>query len=154
VLEGQTGTPADIPAAAGRISNNKVRLLMVGAALVLALGYLIYTAFPGNAQYYLTVDEFLAQDSAQDGRNVRVVGKLVPDTFQRVDGGTQAAFAVHDNAEALNATYDGVLPDIFFNPHSDIVLLGSYDAEGGVFHASEVVVKCPSKFQPLREDEA
>ena len=70
MLEGQTGTPADIPAAAGRLSNNKVRLLMVGAALVLALGYLIYTAFPGNAQYYLTVDEFLAQDSAQ-GRQER-----------------------------------------------------------------------------------
>ena len=42
----------------------------------------------------------------------------------------------------LLATYDGVLPDLFFNPHSEIILEGSYNGEG-VFQASEILVKCP-----------
>ena len=74
------------------------------------------------------------------------MGKLVPDSFQRVDGTTLATFSVADQGEALPSVYDGVLPDLFFNPHSDIVLEGSF-GDGGVFHTATVIVKCPSKYQ-------
>ena len=135
---------------ASSIFNNRTRLLLVGAVLALALGYLIFTAFPGNTVYYFTVDELLADEQNLDGRNIRVVGKLVPDSFQRTEGTTLAHFSLRDKGETVNATYDGVVPDLFFNPHSDIVLEGSYHDEG-VFHTDSIVVKCPSKYQALRD---
>ncbi len=154
MLEGQSETQTNLPPGS-RIFNNKTRLLLVGVVLALALGYLIYAAFPGNTLYYLTVDEFVADEQSKDGRSVRVVGKLLPDSFERVssDGRptTQANFILTDNDQVMNATYTGTIPDLFFNPHSDVVLEGSYGADE-VFHADTVIVKCPSKYQALTEE--
>lgn len=119
--------------------------------IFLALGYLVYAAFPGSTLYYVTVNEFLADEQNMDGRSLRVVGKLVPDSFQRVPGTTRANFTLTEEGKVLQGSYVGVLPDLFFNPHSDVVLEGSY-GEGNVFNASTVIVKCPSKYQALRED--
>ena len=139
------------PAGSSWFFNNKTRLIFVGLVLALALGYLVYSAFPGSAVYYLTVGEFLDGEGNADGRSVRVVGKLVPGSFQRVEGSTTASFSITDEGQTLNAIYNGVVPDIFFSPHSEIVVEGSY-GEGFVFHAEDIIVKCPSKYQALRED--
>ena len=151
MLEGQPGNPANVPPTTSRVFNNKTRLILVGLVLALALGYLVYAAFPGNTLYFLTVDEFLANEEVMDGRSIRVQGKLVPDSFQRVQGTIQANFTVSHKGETLPATYDGVLPDLFFNPHSDIVLEGSY-GDGDVFRTDSIVVKCPSKYKALRDE--
>ena len=152
MIEGEKSGPLEGAAEGNGIINNKTRLLVVGLVLVLALGYLIYAAFPGNTLYYVTVDEFLADETNQDGRSLRVMGKLVPDSFQRVDGTTLATFSLADQGQALPSVYDGVLPDLFFNPHSDIVLEGSF-GDGGVFHTDTVIVKCPSKYEAAAEGE-
>ena len=151
MLEGRAGPPVSPPTNTSRIFNNKVRLLFIGLVLVLALGYLIYAAFPGSTLYYLTVDEFLADESNLDGRGVRVVGKLVPGSLQRVEDTPQKDFTITEEGEVLRATYAGPLPGPFENPHSDIVLEGSY-GEGGVFNVDTVIVKCPSKYQALRAE--
>ena len=62
--------------------NNKTRLLIVGLVLALSLGYLLYAAFPGNLKYYLTVSEFMADESSYDGQDMRVVGKLDSDSLR------------------------------------------------------------------------
>jgi len=152
MIEGEKGGPPEAVVETNGIINNKTRLVVVGVVLFLALGYLIYAAFPGNTLYYLTVDQLLADDTNLDGRSLRVVGKLVPDSFERVDGTTLANFALTDKGEVLPSTYNGVFPDLFFNPHSDIILEGSY-GDGGVFHTDTVIVKCPSKYQALGEGE-
>ncbi len=151
MLEDQTETPANSTPNTSRIFNNKTRLVLIGLVLALGLGYLVFAAFPGNTLYYLTVDEFLADTQNMDGRSVRVVGKLVPDSFQRVPDSIQANFAIAERGKVMQATYDGVFPDLFFNPHSDIVLEGKY-GQGGVFHTDTVIVKCPSKYQALRKE--
>ncbi|MDE0825074.1 MAG: cytochrome c maturation protein CcmE, partial [Dehalococcoidia bacterium] len=61
--------------------SNKTRFLVLSAVIVLALGYMIYAAFPGNALYFLTVSEFNDNSDVQDGRLLRVSGKLVEGTF-------------------------------------------------------------------------
>ncbi len=151
MFEGDARSQEDFRSNSSVIFNNKTRLLLVGLVFTLALGYLLYAAFPGNTRYYLTVDEFWADQGNIDGRDVRVVGKLVPDSFQRTPGTTQATFVVYNGGETLNATYDRLPPDLFFNPHSDIVMEGSY-GEGDMFHVDRVTVKCPSKFQALNAD--
>ena len=72
--------------------NNRLRLIVVLLVVGLALGYMVYAAFPGNALFSLTVSEFFNKAEAQDGRIVRVSGKLVEDSFARENNSTLAAF--------------------------------------------------------------
>ena len=135
----------------GRRTRN--RLIILGAVVALAVAYMIYAAFPGNALYFVTVSEFFGGEEYQDGRVLRVSGKLVPDSFQRDDNGTLARFQLVDKEgdghdTSLDASYVGVMPDLFFNPHSEIILEGSY-APTGVFETDSILVKCPSKYQSL-----
>ena len=123
------------------------KLFIAIAMLAMAVGYFAFIAFQGAAVFYLTVDELLAGDS-EAGETVRVSGKLVPDSFQREATGTVARFSLAGGGQTLPAAYDGILPELFFNEHSDIVLEGYHDSEG-VFQSRVIIVKCPSKYQAL-----
>ena len=151
MIESETG-PFPSPARGGsRLFNNKTRLLVVGVVMALALGFLVYAAFPGSTRYYLTVDEFLADGGSTDGNSVRVVGKLIPESFQREPDTTLANFSITEKGQVLKAAYEGVFPDLFFNPHSDVILEGRYH-DGNIFRVDRVIVKCPSKYIALSED--
>ena len=136
--------------------SNRTRFLVLSAVVVLALGYMIYAAFPGNALYFLTVSEFNGKTEVQDGRLLRVSGKLVEGTFGRNDNAIHSQFQITDKdgdspGTTLQASYTGVLPDLFFNPHSELILEGSYGANQ-VFHADNILVKCPSKYRDLEDE--
>jgi cytochrome c-type biogenesis protein CcmE len=136
--------------------SNRTRFLVLCAVIVLALGYMIYAAFPGNALYFLTVSEFNDKSEAQDGRVLRVSGKLVEGTFGREGNSIDSQFMITDNdgnapGVTLLASYTGVLPDLFFNPHSELILEGTYGGDE-VFQANAILVKCPSKYVDLEDE--
>ena len=159
--------PSDRPIPAGFVSEEELeeertgrrtrtRLIMLGMVVALAVGYMVYATFPGNALYFVTVSEFMGGEEYQDGRVLRVSGKLAPDTFQRQDNTTLARFQLVDKegdsgGPSLDASYVGVMPDLFFNPYSEIILEGSYTPEQ-VFETDSILVKCPSKYQSLEEE--
>ena len=135
--------------------SNRTRFLVLSAVVVLALGYMIYAAFPGNALYFLTVSEFNSQSDVQDGRLLRISGKLVEGTFGRDGNSIDSIFQITDtegdaSSGVLLASYTGVLPDLFFNPHSELILEGSYGTNR-IFHADAILVKCPSKYRDLED---
>ena len=136
--------------------SNRTRFLVLSAVIVLALGYMIYAAFPGNALYFLTVSEFNDRTEVQDGRVLRVSGKLVEGTFGREGNSIDSQFQITDKdgdtpGITLQASYTGVLPDLFFNPHSELILEGTYGGNE-VFHANAILVKCPSKYVDLEDE--
>jgi len=136
--------------------NNKNRLVIILLVVGLALGYMVYAAFPGNALYFMSVNEFMDKEEAQDGRIVRVSGKLMDGSFHRPDNSTDTTFRLIDEgsplgADNLLASYVGILPDLFFNPHSEIILQGSYGPDQ-VFAADTILVKCPSKYRSLEDE--
>jgi len=136
--------------------NNKNRLVILLLVVGLALGYMVYAAFPGNALYFMSVNEFMDKEEAQDGRIVRVSGKLMDGSFHRPDNSTDTTFRLIDEgsplgADNLLASYVGILPDLFFNPHSEIILQGSYGPDQ-VFAADTILVKCPSKYRSLEDE--
>lgn len=138
------------------IQSHRTRFFVLAAVVSLALGYMIYAAFPGNALYFLTVGELINKTDVHDGRTVRVSGKLVADSFQREGRSTVSHFQLRDEngqaaGEHLSATFVGVLPDLFFNPHSEVILEGSYGGDQ-VFQTDSILVKCPSKYQSLQEE--
>ena len=143
-------------------SSHRTRLVILAGVIALAVAYMVYAAFPGNTLYFVTVSEFLDDAKLQDGQTLRVAGALAPNTFRRDDGSTLSRFALGDKlpdvpgitpgSPQLQANYVGVLPDLFFNPHSEIILEGSYDAEGRVFATDNILVKCPSKYQSVQSE--
>ena len=132
-----------------------IRFGLLGLVLILAIGYMIYAAFPGNTLYFLTVSELMEADEYKDGRMVRVSGKLLEGTFHREQGSTYAGFSLVDSdghsSLGMEASYVGVMPDLFFNPHSEIILQGHYGSND-VFDTDTILVKCPSKYQALEEE--
>ncbi|PKB77944.1 MAG: hypothetical protein BZY88_20325 [SAR202 cluster bacterium Io17-Chloro-G9] len=147
----------DLPRDDAEGRGHRTRFAILGLVVALSVGYMVYAAFPGNALYFLTVSEFMDKDDVQDGRTVRVAGKLVDGSFLREDSSTLASFRLNDKdggspGEQLAASYNGVLPDLFFNPHSEVILEGSY-GPGQVFLVDSVLVKCPSKYQSLEEEQ-
>ena len=124
------------------------RLLVGGTLLLGALFYLAYLAFQGSTVYYVTVDDLLAQGAdATTERAVRVNGVLLEGSFVRETGSTEARFVLADpeGVGQVDAVYNGVVPDLFFNEHSQVVAEGRYGTDG-VFHADLLIVKCPSKY--------
>ena len=122
--------------------------LVIGCVLLIsALFYFAYSAFQGSQLYYLTVQEVVNGEAAKHSGPVRVNGRLVQGSFQRVPGETLALFKLTDITyqEELHLEYDGVVPDLFFNEHSQIVAQGNY-GEDGLFKADLLIVKCPSKY--------
>jgi len=124
----------------------KVKLAVLGVILVLAFSYVGYLAVKNTADFY-SVDELVDNGGAIANRNVLVEGKLVYESFSR-GGTTLANFTLQGETHTLPANFRGALPDLFFNPHSTIMLDGHYDPQG-YFVAQRVLVKCPSKYRSL-----
>ena len=127
------------------VTSNRGKILVATVMLVGALGYLGFMAFQSATVYYYTVGELNERGPVPEGKLVRVSGKLVPDSFSRVGDSTVASFALTDGDQTMAAVHDGILPDLFFNEHSDIILEGTYDGDG-LFDSQNVIVKCPSKY--------
>ena len=141
------------PPEATYLSTNRLKVLIGLIVLVGALGYFGFMAFQSATVYYYTVGELSAKGPTPDGRTVRVSGKLVPDSFHRDSGSTLARFDLTDGSRVMSAAHDGIVPDLFFNEHSEIILEGAYTPDG-TFDSQNVIVKCPSKYvteDPPRE---
>lgn len=128
-----------------RKSGHRLKVAVGFAVLIVALGYFAFMAFESATVYYYTVGELQELPVIDDGRMVRVSGKLLPGSFLREPGSIQATFTLTDGTETMAAIHDGVLPDLFFNEHSEIILEGSYSPDGP-FKSYNVIVKCPSKY--------
>ena len=113
----------------------------IPAAIVAAcVGYLVYSASGGSAEYYLTVSELHAHAASGD---VRVAG-VVQNDVVRTDGGLHVTFTEKDSTASVPVDYSGSLPDIF-KPGITVVAEGTLGTDG-VFHARTLLAKCPSRF--------
>ena len=134
-----------------KILESKSRFFLIGFVLLLGIGYLVSAAFPGNTSYYFTVGELDEFSGEKTGRSFRVKGELVAQSFIRQDLATTAEFTLFEDDHTLNATYSGVVPDLFFDEHSEIILHGVYGPDE-VFRAETVSVLCPSNYEGLDEE--
>ena len=135
----------------GLLSGN-AKIIIGAIVLIGALGYFAFMAFQSATVYYYTVSEMIDVGATPEGKLVRVSGKLVLVSFERVEESTIASFTLTDGAETLDALHNGVFPDLFFNEHSEIILEGKYGSDG-VFASQNVIVKCPSKYIAVDEEE-
>jgi cytochrome c-type biogenesis protein CcmE len=117
----------------------------VGAVLVVA--FLAYgtTSFKSNLTPYVSFEE-----ASRSGKKVQVAGGLVENSSEYLDASEELRFdMVDENGNTMTVHYNGVKPGNF-EEAVQIVAVGSFSE--GVFHAEQLLVKCPSKYQGLEDD--
>jgi len=157
--------------------HGKGKFIVAGLLIVAAVAYLIVTSTGSNARYFLTVEEVLAMGEEALGRDLTVSGAVVgesivydpsiprvtftivqvpgdPEEVERA-GGLAAVLhaAVNDPAAPrLEVVYDDVKPDLLQNEAQAIVR--GQIGEDGRFYATEVLLKCPTRYEEDVPDQA
>jgi cytochrome c-type biogenesis protein CcmE len=152
--------------------SERLKFLVGGLLLLGAIGYLLISGTLLGQRFFITVEEMLTLPKYA-GQTVRITGAVVGDTIQETtteDGTYIITFAIAniptetDNlAEALNLAANDpnalTLPIRVENQprpellqhESQAILTGKLDANG-VFHATELQFKCPSRFEEAAPD--
>ncbi len=121
------------------------KLMVAGAILALAVGFLIYNAMDGSAAFYMTVSEIQTEGATLNDQRVRVGGNVVEGTIVRGGIGEEIRFDVTDGEATIPMVYGGDIPDIFAD-HAEVIATGTVGPDG-VFVADELLTKCPSRFE-------
>ena len=129
--------------------NPKVKIPLAVSAILMAMGYLMYTGISDTGVYYRTVSEVLDQASIFDGQSLRISGEVVDGTVQYDQENLLLSFAVRDTENdrvTMRASYQGVMPDAF-KEDVEVILEGSYSQYDNLFSATILLAKCPSKYE-------
>jgi cytochrome c-type biogenesis protein CcmE len=127
----------------------KKKKFIIGAIIVFAaIGVLSVRAFAGSATYYYEVSELVSKGDSVRGDTVKVRGMVAEGSVLRQTEGARLSFTLADatGASSLPVVYQGVVPDTF-KEGSEVVCEGKWGADG-VFGATVLMPKCPSKYTP------
>ncbi len=155
----------------------KLKFLIGGALILAAAVYLIVSSMGQGSQYYLTVEELVERKAEMTGKPARVSGVVLGDSIQYDDENLVLQFDVAhipgdmDEIEAaggiamvlhnasldtslakVTVVYEGVRPDLLKN-EAQAIMTGRLD-EQGVFHADELLLKCPTKYEEAVPEQA
>lgn len=129
------------------------KYLFGGLLLTLAVAGLLYLGFGRFGIPYYTVAQLEAQGDAIYGKSVRLDGKVVPGSLARDVTQLTSRFMIEDEeGGVLRVAYRGVKT---FEEGDPLSVVGRYTEEG-VLQASDILTKCPSKYeaeQPSMPDE-
>ncbi len=126
-------------------AGGKLKFLIGGLLILGAIAYVTISSFQSNAIYYLTLKELNAQRSAIINQPVRVNAPLDKSSIQFDDKTLTLKFNLKEDNLILPVVYKGVKPDTFEQGES-VVAEGKLGTDG-VFIASTILVKCPSKYE-------
>lgn len=155
----------------------RTKFLVGGLLILAAVVYLIVSSTQANAEYFMTINELKAKGSADIGKNLRVSGAVVGDSIQYdpktltltfevanvpadqkqidAEGGLAAVLhaAVIDPTRArIQVAYTGPKPDLL-KDEAQAIMTGHLGSDG-VFHADELLLKCPTKYQDAVPNQA
>ena len=156
----------------------QINKFMIGGFLILgAVVFLIWSSTVSTSEYFLTINELNEKGSKIVDKSVRVSGAVLGDTIQ-YDAETltltfEVAHVPGDNAEIeaqgglaevlhqatidpsrerMKVVYVGPMPDLLRN-EAQAIMTG-YLGEDGVFHADELLLKCPTKYEEAVPEQA
>lgn len=151
-------------------SGGRVKFIIGGALIVIAIAYLIYSSTKASAQYFFTIDELQARGQSMLGQNVRISGAVIGNSIQydpqtlslhftianvpadnkQIDaqGGLAAvlhAAVTNSSRTRMQIVYNGPKPDLL-RDEAQAIMTGHL-AGDNVFHADELLLKCPTKYE-------
>ena len=142
----------------------RLKFVVAGVIILLSVLYLLVAGTLQGARYFITVDE-VRSDSSYLGRTVRISGAVDGETIEYDSEKAIIRFeivsipsAYDDLAQALHDALadplaarlqviveDAALPDLL--QHEAQAILTGAMGNDGVFDASELLLKCPSRFE-------
>ena len=150
--------------------SGRAKFIVGGLLILAAVVYLIFSSTQVNAEYFMTINELHAKSSSLVGRSLRISGAVVGSTIQfnptthnlsfdiaNVPGDNATITAqgglakvLHDAVvdptdRRLSVIYNGPKPDLM-RDEAQAIITGQLGADG-VFHADELLLKCPTKYQ-------
>lgn len=154
---------ASSPSAALASRSQRWQFLLGGLILMAAVGYLILSSTATGARYFLTVDEVVASDEYV-GQTVRLSGAVIGDTIAydgqnlildftiahipaETDDLALTLYQAANNPEAvqLKVHLEGQVKPDLLQHEAQAIISGQLGADG-VFYASELLLKCPSRY--------
>ncbi len=129
----------------GRSANKRIKFIVGGGLVALAVVYLIVIGIQSTAAYFLTVDEPYAKGETMEDRTVRVAGLVDANTIDFNNRDLIINFDVtSETGERMHVVFNGPKPDQMRHG-ADAILEGKYD--GDVFIADSLLLKCPSRYE-------
>lgn len=128
-----------------RVANKKMKFIMGGAIVALAIAYLIFLSTQSTAAYFLTIDELYSKGEAIENRTVRISGKVDAATIDFNNRDLRLAFDVtSESGQRLHVVFKGPKPDQM-RDGAEAIVEGKYDGES--FTAQSLLLKCPSRYE-------
>ena len=144
--------------------SERYKFLVGGVLILLAVLYLLVSGTLQGARYFITVNDVVS-DRAYLGKTVRISGAVdgetidydsenaiirfeivnIPSAFDDLAAALRDALADSAATRLRIVVEDEAIPDLLQH-EAQAILTGSLEADG-VFHASELLLKCPSRFE-------
>ena len=136
-----------------------VQIAIGAAAIALLLGWYGMGQLNDGLsfQYFQDLEEFNTSAPQMVGRSARVHGYVAAESIERDLEGQQVRFSVQNDpphakgaiGETLSVVYGSLETPDLFKDGAEVVVEGELVMAGGqpVFEATNVMAKCPSKFQ-------
>ncbi len=120
------------------------RPVVAVVATAAAIGFFVVDGLDSET-YFFTVDEAVAEADSVGHQQIRVKGSVVEGSIDGEEGDVGRTFSISEKGEQLRVHYDQALPDTF-EPDVQVVATGQLDDQGRL-EASEIMVKCPSRYE-------
>ena len=151
-----------------RLGGERLKFLAGGGLILAAILYLLVTGTLQGARFFITVEEAL--DDSYSGQTVRVSGAVdgesieydsenaiirftivhIPTEFDDLAAALRAALKDPAAARMNVLVEDEAIPNLLQH-EAQAILTGALQ-EDGIFHASELLLKCPSRFEETTPD--
>jgi cytochrome c-type biogenesis protein CcmE len=130
----------------------RARAKFLTGALIIVAGvlFLIVTGVRETGLYFLTPTELVARTTADPTFHdvgLKVGARVVPGSIRRDDAARRVDFEVTDGTSRFPVTYVGLVPDTFTDANDIEVIVEGKFGRDGVFHATEVLAKCGSRYE-------
>ena len=117
-------------------TQNRRRLWLAGAVVVLALGFLVVQGLGNATLYFRTADEAVAQRASLGDKRFRIQGAVVDGSVRQAKDDVQ--FDIVSNGVTVAVRHKGDPPELF-KPGIPVVLEGRFD--GDHFASDRILVK-------------
>lgn len=129
---------------------------LIGATLIVgSVAMLITTGIKETGVYFLTPTELAAKTAADPSfydTGLKMGAKVVPGSIRKDAANQQVDFRVSDGSQEYAVSYRGLVPDTFTDANDIEVIVEGRLGRDGVFHATEVLAKCGSRYEAELEN--
>ncbi|HEY4688441.1 MAG TPA: cytochrome c maturation protein CcmE [Anaerolineae bacterium] len=135
----------------------KPKFLLGGALVLMAVAVIIAQGLAAGAQYFFTISQLREKAAEFQDQSVRISGAVIGDSIAYDAASGRLEFDIVDAVEMngrfepiagqtpLRIVYDDPRPELL-QDQAQAIVTGKLSADG-TFHADELLLKCPTRYE-------